>query len=139
MDAIGEAMANPLSYLWLMFTQNDVTWNNGDILDDLDLDPEPQNTFMINPVLSVQLTEEWKAIVRPVIPINSFNTLDNLNFSTGTTGTTVGADRERKTGLLESDLTPWSRWARFLFWALPLLEEREVSLTRRVRLSELLR
>lgn len=32
---IAEAMLNPLSYLWLMFTQNDTKWFDGDILDRL--------------------------------------------------------------------------------------------------------
>ena len=36
MAAIAEALANPLSYLWLMFTQNDTKWFDGDLLDRLD-------------------------------------------------------------------------------------------------------
>ena len=110
LDAIGEAMANPLSYLWLMFMQNDTIWSDGDILDDLDLDAKAQNTFLVNPVLSVQLTEQWKTIIRPVIPIHSFNTLDNINFSTGTTQDTFGISRSRETGL--GDIVLWTAFSK---------------------------
>ena len=110
LDAIGEAMANPLSYLWLMFTQNDTIWNEGDILDDLDKDAKAQNTFLINPVLSVQLTEQWKTIIRPVIPFNSFNTVDNVTFSVGNTEDPFGVDRERETGL--GDIVLWTAFSK---------------------------
>ena len=99
LDAIGEAMANPLSYLWLIFTQNDLIWPDGDLLDDLDLDAKPQNVFMLSPVLSMQLTENWKTIFRPVIPIVSYNTIDNVNFSTSTPTSFSGIDRKRASGL----------------------------------------
>ena len=99
MDAIAEAMANPLSYLWLMFSQNDTIWYEGDILDNLNKSPAPQNTFLLNPVMSLQLTEKWKTIIRPVIPINSFNTVDNVNLSTDSPGKITGVDREREIGL----------------------------------------
>ena len=33
-DKIAEALANPLSYLWLLFTQNDTIWFDGDLMDD---------------------------------------------------------------------------------------------------------
>ena len=35
--------------------------------------------------MSIQLTEDWKTIFRPVIPINSFETVDNVDISTGNT------------------------------------------------------
>jgi len=61
---IAEALANPLSYLWLMFVQNDTYWYNGDILDRLGEDTKVMNTTLIQPVLSFQLTEKWKTIFR---------------------------------------------------------------------------
>ncbi len=82
LDAIAEALANPLSYLWMAFMQNDTIWYDGDIADALGEDAKRQNTFMFNPVLSMQLTEEWKMVFRPVIPINSFETVDNVNITT---------------------------------------------------------
>jgi hypothetical protein len=108
LDAIGEAMANPLSYLWLMFMQNDTIWNNGEILNDLGLDAEPQNVFLLQPVLSMQLTEKWKTIFRPVLPIVSYNTVDNVNLSTVTPGVT-GITRERETGL--GDIVLWTAFS----------------------------
>ena len=110
MDAIGEAMANPLSYLWLMFTQNDTIWNEGDVLDNLSKDAKAQNSFLINPVMSLQLTENWKAIVRPVIPINSFNTVDNVNLSLISPGGVTGIDRDRETGL--GDIILWTAFSK---------------------------
>lgn len=101
---IAEALANPLSYLWMAFIQHDMTWYDGDLLDDLNEDSKLMHTTMIQPVLSFQLTDAWKAIVRPVITINSVDTLDNLDISAGSTPSVVGADFERETGLGDSIL-----------------------------------
>ncbi len=109
MRALGEAMANPLSNLWLLFMQNDTIWHDGDLLDDNNKDAKAQNTFLLNPVLSVQLTENWKTILRPVIPINSFNTVDNINLSLDSPSDIVGFDRERETGL--GDIVLWSAFS----------------------------
>ena len=109
MDQLGEAMANPLSYLWLMFMQNDTTWFDGDIADDLGEDDKVQNTFLIQPVLSIQLTERWKTIIRPVIPINSFETVDNVDISTDTAPGVTGVDFDRKTGL--GDIVLWTAFS----------------------------
>ena len=107
---IAEALANPLSYLWLMFTQNDTIWYNGDILDRLGEDTKVMNTTLIMPVLSMQLTEKWKTIFRPVIPINSFETVDNLNVSVDNVGEpTIGVDFDRKTGL--GDIVLWTAFS----------------------------
>jgi len=101
---IAEALANPLSYLWMTFMQHDMTWYDGDLLDDLNEDSKLMHTTMIQPVLSFQLTEAWKAIVRPVITINSVDTLDNLDISTGNTSGLIGTDFDRKTGFGDSIL-----------------------------------
>ena len=106
---IAEAMLNPLSYLWLLFVQNDTTWYDGDTLDELGEDKLGQNTTLIMPVLSMQLTENWKTIVRPVIPINSFKTLDNLNIATDNTGAEIGTELERETGL--GDIVLWTAFS----------------------------
>jgi len=109
---IAEALANPLSYLWLMFTQNDTTWYDGDILDRLGEDTKVMNTTLIMPVLSIQLTEKWKTIFRPVIPINSFDTVDNLNVSVDNVGesTIIGAEFDRKTGM--GDIVLWTAFSK---------------------------
>jgi hypothetical protein len=91
--------------------QNDTIWNEGNVLDRHNLDAKPQNTFMLNPVLSLQLTQNWKTIIRPVIPINSFNTLDNVNISATNPGSsaTIGVDRNRKSGL--GDIVLWTAFS----------------------------
>ena len=109
MDAIGEAMANPLSYLWLLFTQHDLISYDGDILDNLGEDSQIQNSTLLMPVLSMQLTENWKTIVRPVIPINSFETVDNVNLSIVNPGDVTGVDLERETGL--GDIVLWTAFS----------------------------
>jgi hypothetical protein len=107
---IAEALANPLSYLWLMFTQNDTTWYDGDLLDQLGEDAKIQNTTLVQPVMSLQLTEKWKTILRPVIPINSFETVDNVDISTGTTPGVTGVNFDRKTGL--GDIVLWTAFSK---------------------------
>jgi hypothetical protein len=103
---IAEALANPLSYLWLMFIQNDTTWYKGDILDRLNEDTKVMNTTLIQPVMPFQLTEKWKVIFRPIITVNSFDTIDNLNVSTEDPGELLGVDFDRKTGL--GDTVLWT-------------------------------
>ncbi len=110
LDALGEAMANPLSYLWLLFTQNDTIWQDGDVLDALGEDQQTQNTFLLQPVVSLQITERWKTIIRPVIPIHSFETVDNLDISTGNTGPTVGVNFDRESGL--GDIVLWTAFSK---------------------------
>ncbi|MEN8757715.1 MAG: hypothetical protein ABF303_04565 [Desulfobacterales bacterium] len=106
---IAEALANPLSYLWLMFTQNDTKWYDGDLLDRLGEDAKVQNTLLIQPVMSMQLTEEWKTILRPVIPINSFETVGNVDITTGTVPDITGIDFDRETGL--GDIILWNAFS----------------------------
>jgi hypothetical protein len=108
-DQVAEALANPLSYLWLVFIQNDTIWYDGDIADDLGEDAKVQNTLLIQPVLSFQLTENWKTILRPVIPINSFETVGNVDISTTTPAGVTGVDFDRKTGL--GDIVLWTAFS----------------------------
>jgi hypothetical protein len=104
--AIAEALNNPLSSLWIMFTQNDTTWYKGDLVDDLGKNTLIQNTTLIQPVMPFQLTENWKAIFRPIIPINSFETVDNLDVSSGTVPDFTGTDFDREAGL--GDIILWT-------------------------------
>ena len=109
MAALGEAMANPLSNLWLLFSQLDSISYDGDVLDALGEDDVVNNTLLIQPVLSIQLTEEWKTVFRPVIPINSFETVDNVDLTTGSVSSPVGVDLERETGL--GDIVLWTAFS----------------------------
>lgn len=111
MAAIGEALANPLSYLWMMFSQNDTIWYDGDLADELNKDARIQNTTLLQPVMSVQLTENWKAIFRPVIPINSFDTVGNVGISIdGNVPSVTGVNFNRETGL--GDVVLWTAFSR---------------------------
>jgi hypothetical protein len=104
---IAEALANPLSYLWLGFIQNDVINYSGNIIDALGEKDIVNNTTLIMPVLSIQLTEAWKTVIRPVIPINNFRTIDNINLTSGggPSGPAIGVDFERESGL--GDVVLW--------------------------------
>jgi hypothetical protein len=108
-EAIAEALNNPLSSLWLMFTQNDTIWMDGDLLDDLGESSQVQNTTLLQPVMPFQLTEDWKVIFRPVIPINSFETVGNVDITTGTVPEVTGIDTKRKTGL--GDVVLWTAFS----------------------------
>jgi len=104
---IAEALANPLSYLWLGFMQNDIINYSGSTIDALGEKDVVNNTTLIMPVLSIQLTETWKTVIRPVIPINNFRTIDNVNLTSGggPSGPITGVDFERESGI--GDVVLW--------------------------------
>ena len=105
---IAEALANPLSYLWLLFTQNDTYRYSGDILDALGEDDKTMNTFLLMPVFSLQLTEKWKTIIRPVIPINTFETIDEVTLQPGNLPPNV--DFKKETGI--GDIVLWTAFSK---------------------------
>ena len=128
MAKMAEAMNNPLGHLWMLFMQNDTIWYDGDALDLLDKDARVFNTFLFQPVLPMQLTEEWKWIFRPTIPINSFDVPDGVTISTGSPSGEfpLNIDFERETGL--GDIVLWNvlsknEWAKppFVFGFGPTL------------------
>jgi hypothetical protein len=108
-DKIAAALANPLSYLWLLFMQQDFISYDGDVLDALGEDAQTQSTTLLMPVLSVQLTEKWKTIFRPVIPINSFKVPGNVNITGENPGQVIGVDLERESGL--GDIVLWTAFS----------------------------
>jgi hypothetical protein len=112
--AIAEAMLNPLSNLWLLFSQNDTYWYGGDLVDDLDEDRKRQNVTLLMPVISQQLTENWKMIFRPVVPIVSYETVDNVDISQGTNPSEGfgidNVDFERERGL--GDIVLWTAFSK---------------------------
>lgn len=104
---IAEMVANPLSYLWIMQLQNDTAWWKGDLLDDLDEDAKIMNTTVIQPVMAMQLTTAWKMIFRPIIPIQSFETLQRVNIILDEPAEErLSGDFSRKTGL--GDIVLWT-------------------------------
>jgi hypothetical protein len=102
-EKVAELIANPLSYLWFAMIQNDTSWWNGKILDGLNEGSKVMNTTVIQPVMSMQLTEKWKIIFRPIIPINSFDTIKGFNIPEDEPGVdprgSITADFDRETGL----------------------------------------
>lgn len=110
-EQINEMINNPLGELWVLFTQNDTVWYGGDILDRLGEDKKIMNTTLIQPVLPMQLTENWKVIFRPTIPINSFDVPDGISIVRNQEERPIGLDVDfgRKTGL--GDIVLWSAFA----------------------------
>lgn len=89
---------------------NDTISYDGDLMDRLGEDSKVMNTTLLMPVLSMQLTEKWKTIFRPVIPINSFDTVDNLTVSVDNVGEpTIGVNFDRETGM--GDAVLWTAFS----------------------------
>jgi len=97
-EEIAEMINNPLGHLWMMFTQNDTVWYSGDVLDAFGEDSKVFNTTLLNPVMPFQLTENWKWIFRPVIPINSFDLPSGIS-SADIVDQQIDLDFDRETGL----------------------------------------
>ena len=108
---IAEAMLNPLSNLWLLFAQNDTTWYDGDIMDALGEDAKVQNSLLLMPVMPFQLTKDWKIVSRVVLPINSFETVDNVGISTGSVPAITGINFEREAGI--GDIVLWGAFTKW--------------------------
>jgi len=109
-EEIAEMINNPLGNLWMMFTQNDTMWVSGDFLDKFDEDDKVFNTFMLSPVMPMQLTENYKYILRPVIPIHSFDLPSGINFNPGPDGKPdPSLDFDRETGL--GDIVLWNAFS----------------------------
>ena len=110
-EQVGELMANPFSYLWFGMIQNDTYWWDGDLLDFVDEDRKVMNTTLIQPVMSLQLTEKWKTIFRPVIPIQSFDTISGFDIiESEPEGPRISTDWDRETGL--GDILLWTAFTK---------------------------
>lgn len=81
-EEIAEMINNPLSYLWMMATQDDYIQMDGDIEG---ADKLKSNRFTIMPVMPMQLTDELKMVFRPWVPLFSakfpFAQRDNLKYN----------------------------------------------------------
>ncbi len=110
---INEMINNPLGKLWILMIQNDYTSYGGDLLDRSDMDNVEQNTMLIQPVMPFQLTDNWKVIFRPVIPINSYKTVEGyeIDNNVGNPDKPVlsSVDFDRKNGL--GDIVLWTAFA----------------------------
>jgi hypothetical protein len=114
LEDLAELMANPFSHLWFGMIQNDLSWWDGDLLDATNDDDRVMNTTLIQPVVSVQFTENSRLIFRPTFPINSFDTIkgfDIIEDEEEPGGIGINADWKRETGL--GDIVLWTAYSPF--------------------------
>ena len=72
-DELARKLANPVSSVWSMQLQNNMTFLRGDPSSSY----RGQFTSNLQPVLPLHLTDEWNLIVRPVFNFTSTPTLDS--------------------------------------------------------------
>ena len=108
---INEMMNNPLGELWMLYSQNDTTWYEGDALDFLGEDKKVFNTTTIMPVMPFQLTENWKYIFRPVIPLHYWDapsaSKGNTQYPGGDLPVSIDFDKDFELG----DIVLWNAFA----------------------------
>jgi hypothetical protein len=63
---LGAKLSNPLSDVWALFTEFDVNWSEGDISDG---EHKIGSDMLFQPVMPFKLTNDWKLITRPVVPV----------------------------------------------------------------------
>lgn len=62
----GRKLSNPVSDVWALFTEFDLSFSNGNMNRG---DAQAGAAMVFQPILPLPLTESWKIIVRPTIPI----------------------------------------------------------------------
>ena len=60
------ALSDPTSDVWALFTEFDFTWNRGDLSDN---DYKTGSDMIFQPIMPFKLTEDFKLLTRPVVPI----------------------------------------------------------------------
>jgi hypothetical protein len=67
---VGQKLSNPVSNVWAMFTEFDLTFNDGDVNEG---GPEVGGSVIFQPILPFPLygegDDQWKLIVRPTVPL----------------------------------------------------------------------
>ena len=67
---VGAKLSDPTSNVWALFTEFDLTFNDGDVNTG---DPEIGGNMLFQPILPVPIfgegKDQWKFLVRPTIPI----------------------------------------------------------------------
>jgi hypothetical protein len=94
--AVGKALSNPVSDVWALFTEFDFSFNEGDIPGG---DGRWTYNTIFQPVMPIKLTENWKLITRPTIPIIWSTPLPKLDLAP-----VPNIDWGRKTGLGDTEL-----------------------------------
>jgi hypothetical protein len=64
--AIGAALSNPLSDVWALFTEIDYSFSDGDLSDKRWRNGQ---SVIFQPIMPIPLTDDWKMITRPTLPI----------------------------------------------------------------------
>jgi hypothetical protein len=106
---LGSKLSNPLGDVWALFTEFDVNWNKGDLSDG---DYKVGTDMLFQPVLPLKLTNNWKMITRPAVPVafgtsipNGINTQGSTSFDY-----TAGLGDIQLPFLLSPNPKPGSRW-----------------------------
>lgn len=81
LSEIAAKLSNPLSDVWALFTEFDFNWSEGDVSDG---EHKFGSAMLFQPVMPFKLTQDWKLITRPVVPV-AFGTPvpDGINQSQG--------------------------------------------------------
>ena len=116
MEEIAEMINNPLGNLWMLFTQTDLIWFEGDLTKDTRTGVSTK--FM--PVMPLKLTNDWSLILRPVFQYNSFEVPNGFDLSppalprpSRRRGNSLELDFGRETGLGDTVLmTSFSKWTK---------------------------
>jgi hypothetical protein len=66
MGAVGRALSNPIADVWALFTEFDFSFSEGDVDSG---NWRFGSTMAFQPVMPFYLTENWKLITRPTIPV----------------------------------------------------------------------
>jgi hypothetical protein len=86
---IGKKLSNPVSDVWALFTEFDFAFNEGDLPGG---DGKVTYSTLFQPILPISLTENYRLITRPTIPIVWSTPVPRSNRA-------GGVDFNRKTGL----------------------------------------
>jgi hypothetical protein len=80
---LGKKLSNPVSDVWALFTEVDFNFNSGDLVDDAGSDYKNAQALIIEPMMPIGLTENWKLVNRPTLPIlsNPIPEVDSHNVS----------------------------------------------------------
>jgi hypothetical protein len=66
LSEVGAKLSNPVSNVWAMFTEFDLSFSDGNFNRG---DAKVGSSMNFQPILPVPLTDTWKVIVRPSVPV----------------------------------------------------------------------
>ncbi len=86
---LAKKLANPVSDVWALFTEFDFAFNKGDLPGG---DGKVSYTTLFQPIMPIKLTEDWKLITRPTLPLVWSTPVPRANAA-------GGIEYDRKTGI----------------------------------------